>query len=599
MEDFWAFNASQNIVLCAKVNTMKTNYLLLTFMCVFLISSCNNEDKNTALDSVIEAYESYEAYDEEAYPLGLPTRERYKRSARFADSLLVALNELDLSGATDSEQISADLLAFVLQDRIDYVEFERFLNPLLSDAGFHVSWPYMVRPITNYEQARIYLKKLNAIPEYTNHQLANLREGLQKGVSQPRVIFKGYESTYEDHLVDDFEESFFYSPFKALPESLTTSQRDSILEAAKTAINRDVIPQFQRIKNFFEEEYLPNTRTALGVSETPGGADYYQNRINFYTTSTQYTADDIHNIGLEEVARIKAAMEDIIEEVGFEGSFEEFLTFLRTDPQFYAETPEELLMIARDMAKRADEQLPRFFKTLPRKPYGVAPVPDAIAPKYTGGRYVGTDPESTDPGYYWVNTYDLPSRTLYTLPALTVHEAVPGHHLQGALNQELGDSIPQFRKDLYLSAYGEGWGLYTEYLAAEMGMYTTPYERFGQLTYEMWRAARLVVDTGIHAKGWTREQVVGFMASNTALSLHEVNTETDRYISWPGQALSYKIGELKIRELRQLAEESLGSDFDIREFHEVVLGQGTVTLDILEERIKAYIEAVNDQVDTE
>jgi uncharacterized protein (DUF885 family) len=282
-------------------------------------------------------------------------------------------------------------------------------------------------------------------------------------------------------------------------------------------------------------------------------------------------------------------MEEIIRELEFEGSFEDFLSFLRTDEQFYAKTPRELLMIARDMAKRADEQLPRFFKTLPRKPYGVAPVPDAIAPKYTGGRYVGTSANSTDPGYYWVNTYDLPSRPLYTLPALTVHEAVPGHHLQGALNNELGDSIPSFRRRLYLSAYGEGWGLYTEYLAEEMGMYTTPYEKFGQLTYEMWRACRLVVDTGIHALGWTREQVVDFMAGNTALSLHEVNTETDRYISWPGQALSYKIGELKIRELRQRAEEALGNEFDIREFHEVILEQGTVTLDILENRMDRYI----------
>ena len=517
------------------------------------------------------------------------------KTARFADSLLSELKKVNLDNASDSEQISAQLLAFVLQDRIDYFEFERFLNPLLSDSGFHVSWPYMVRPITNYEQAKNYLRKLNALPEYTNMQLANIREGLERGVSQPRVIFNGYESTYDDHLVEEYMESFFYSPFKDLPESLTGAQRDSVLAAAKNAINGDVIPQFQRIKEFFETEYLPNTRNTIGVSETPGGSEYYQNRINFYTTSTQYTAEDIHNIGLKEVARIKAAMEEIIEEVGFEGSFSDFLSFLRTDPQFYAKTPEELLMIARDMAKRADEQLPRFFKTLPRKPYGVAPVPEAIAPKYTGGRYVGTDPESTDPGYYWVNTYDLPSRTLYTLPALTVHEAVPGHHLQGALNQELGDSIPQFRKDLYLSAYGEGWGLYTEYLAAEMGMYTTPYERFGQLTYEMWRAARLVVDTGIHAKGWTRDQVVDFMASNTALSLHEVNTETDRYISWPGQALSYKIGELKIRELRQRAEEALGADFDIREFHEVILGQGTVTLDILERRINNYIEAIKNK----
>ena len=284
-------------------------------------------------------------------------------------------------------------------------------------------------------------------------------------------------------------------------------------------------------------------------------------------------------------------MEQVIENLEFKGSFEDFLTFLRTDKQFYATTPKELLMIARDMAKRVDAQLPRFFKTLPRKPYGVAPVPDAIAPKYTGGRYVGTDAQSTEPGYYWVNTYNLPSRTLYTLPALTVHEAVPGHHLQGSLNAELGESIPQFRRDLYLSAYGEGWGLYSEFLAEEMGMYTTLYEQFGKLTYEMWRACRLVVDTGIHAKGWTRDQVVHFMSVNTALSLHEINTETDRYISWPGQALSYKIGELKIRELRQKAEESLGTKFNIRDFHEVILAQGTVTLSIMELRVKAYIEA--------
>jgi uncharacterized protein (DUF885 family) len=444
--------------------------------------------------------------------------------------------------------------------------------------------------LNNYEQVIDYLNVLNAIPDYVDQHFANLRQGIEEGQVQAAVIFKGYESTYDDHIVLDYKDSYFYSPFENLPAGLTDTQRDSVLTAAELAVEQNVIPQFIRIKKFFEEEYYPNAREDIGISSLPGGAEFYQDRINFYTTSEQYTAQDIHDIGLKEVARIKARMEQIIADLEFKGSFADFLQFLRTDPQFYAKTPRELLMIARDMAKRADEQLPRFFKTLPRKPYGVAPVPDAIAPKYTGGRYVGTSNNSTNPGYYWVNTYDLPSRTLYTLPALTVHEAVPGHHLQGALNNELGDSIPQFRKNLYLSAYGEGWGLYSEYLAAEMGMYTTPYEEFGQLTYEMWRACRLVVDTGIHALGWTRDEVVDFMASNTALSIHEVNTETDRYISWPGQALSYKIGELKIRELRQKAEESLGSEFDIREFHEVILGQGTVTLDILEQRINAYIE---------
>ena len=436
-----------------------------------------------------------------------------------------------------------------------------------------------------------YLNKLNAIPEFVNQHFINLRVGLEKGVSQPLVIFEGYQSTYEDHIVSSYDQSYYYEPFKKLPQGLTQTQKDSVLAAAKLAIETQVIPQFIRIKDFFESVYLPNTRTTLGISETPNGREYYQNRIDFYTTSIEYTAESIHQIGLSEVSRIRTQMEQIIEDLEFKGSFEAFLTFLRTDKQFYATTPEELLMIARDMAKRVDAQLPRFFKTLPRKPYGVVPVPDAIAPKYTGGRYVGTDAESTEPGYYWVNTYNLPSRTLYTLPSLTVHEAVPGHHLQGSLNAELGGSIPQFRRDLYLSAYGEGWGLYSEFLAEEMGMYTTLYEQFGKLTYEMWRACRLVVDTGIHAKGWSRDQVVHFMSVNTALSLHEINTETDRYISWPGQALSYKIGELKIRELRQKAEESLGTKFDIRDFHEVILAQGTVTLPIMELRVKAYIDA--------
>ncbi|WP_298900622.1 DUF885 family protein [uncultured Psychroserpens sp.] len=560
--------------------------LLLTFGCEKEKSTTNSKD----LTQIIDSYQDNKGYDENAYPLGLFTKEYFESEAEFAKTKLDELSHINLSDLSETDQISVALLKFILEDKINYFEFEQYLNPILSDAGFHSSLTYEVRPLNDYAQVRTYLNKLNAIPTYVDQHLVNLREGLEKGVSQPLIIFKGYESTYDDHIVDNVEDSYYYSPFKNLPADLTQAQKDSVLIAAKTVIESKVTPQFKRIKSFFETEYLPKTRTTIGVSETPNGNGYYQDRINFYTTSTQYTADDIHQIGLKEVARIKAEMEQIISDLNFEGSFADFLNFLRTDEQFYAKTPEELLMIARDMSKRADEQLSRFFRTLPRKPYGVAPVPDAIAPKYTGGRYVGTSKESTDPGYYWVNTYDLPSRTLYTLPALTVHEAVPGHHLQGSLNNELGDSIPQFRKDLYLSAYGEGWGLYSEFLADEMGMYTTPYEQFGQLTYEMWRACRLVVDTGIHAKGWTRDQVVDYMSSNTALSLHEINTETDRYISWPGQALSYKIGELKIRELRKKAKKELGAKFDIRAFHEVILEQGTVTLAILEKRVNDYIE---------
>ncbi len=557
---------------------------------VFMSFSINFENPDSELlNKVITEIEERNTYDWKKYPLGLFSKEQFKKEANYAKKQLKQLNKINPKNLSETESISLELLKFKLQDTIDYYDFERFLNPLLSDSGFHTSFPFIVRPFQNYNQVKRYLDQLNAIPDRVNQFLPLLREGLEKGVSQPRVIFNGYESSYNDHIVSDFKESYFYTPFNDLPRALSLSQKDSILTAAEVAITKHVIPQFKVVKTFFEEEYYPKTRSAIGISETPNGKEYYQNRINYYTTSTQYSADAIHQIGLDEVARIKNEMEKIILELEFQGSFSEFLDFLRTDPQFYATSPEQLLMIARDMAKRADEQLPRFFKTLPRKPYGVAAVPAAIAPKYTTGRYVGTSKNSTDPGYYWVNTYDLPSRPLYVLPSLTVHEAVPGHHLQGSLNLELGDSIPQFRKNTYLSAYGEGWGLYCEFLAEEMGMYTTAYEQFGKLTYEMWRACRLVVDTGIHAKGWTRDQVIEYMSKNTALSIHEINTETDRYISWPGQALSYKIGELKIRELRTNTEKELGTNFDIREFHEVVLEQGTVTLSILEKRINNYI----------
>ena len=572
--------------------------LFIIVILLITIQSCNQfkSNKNSdRLNEVINTYQDHEGYDSKKYPLGLVTKEHYKNEADFANGLLLGLSLIDTTYLDDNDKISFKLLGFKLQDIIDYYEFERHLNPLLSDTGFHSSLGYMVRPLYNYNQVKNYLNKLNAIPDYVDQYFVNLREGLSKGVSQPLVIFKGYESTYNDHITRDHKDNYFYSPFKNLPDDLNQSQIDSILYEGQKAIEESVIPEFKRIKEFFENEYFPNTRTKIGISEIENGLDYYQNRINFYTTSKSYNADKIHKIGLDEVSRIRQEMIKIISDLKFKGSFDDFFKFLRTDDRFYAKTPKELLMFARDISKRIDAKLPKFFKTLPRKPYGVAPVPDAIAPKYTGGRYVGTSKNSTEPGYYWVNTYDLKSRTLYTIPALTAHEGVPGHHLQGSLNNELGDSIPRFRRNLYLSAFGEGWGLYSEFLADDMGIYTTKYEQFGKLTYEMWRACRLVVDTGIHAMGWTREEAVEYMSKNTALSLHEINTEVDRYISWPGQALSYKIGEIKIRELRKKAKDQLGNKFNIRDFHEVILSQGTVTLSILEERINKYINKTKNE----
>jgi uncharacterized protein (DUF885 family) len=565
---------------------MKSN---LSVIIIFIV--CNSlwsQTPSQSLDSIIQTYQNHKGYDREAYPLGLYTEDYYKQEAEFSKDLLKSLAEIDESQLKETDYISLELLKFKLQESVDSYEFKSYLNPLLSDSGFHLSLSYQVRDLNTYNQVKSYLDKLNAIPTYVDQHLVLLRKGLKEGITQPRVIFEGYESTYDSQIVKTADESFFYEPFENLPSNLSQTQKDSVLKVAKTAIETNVIPQFQLIKNFFETEYLPNTKTTLGVSESPQGKAYYQNRLNYYTT-LNLTADEIHNIGLEEVKRINTEMKAIVDEVNFNGNLDDFIQFLRTDEQFYAKTGEELLKEARDIAKRIDAKLPAYFKTLPRRPYGVAKVPDAIAPKYTTGRYIGASDE-TQPGYYWVNTYNLPNRPLYVLPSLTAHEAVPGHHLQNALNAELGDSIPKFRKNTYLSAYGEGWGLYSEFLADEMGIYTTPYEKFGKLTYEQWRACRLVIDTGIHAMEWTREQAVEYFTKNTALSLHNINTEVDRYISWPGQAVSYKIGEIKIRELRKKAEETLDEKFDIRDFHEIILEQGVVTLPILEQRINAFIE---------
>ena len=574
-------------------------YRIITIILVIItIQSCDqfkNNKNSDHLNEIINSYQEHKGYDSKKYPLGLVTKDHYRNEADFANELLLGLSLIDTSYLDENDKISYKLLGFKLQDIVDYYEFERYLNPLLSDSGFHSSLGYIVRPIYNYDQAKNYLNKLNAIPNYVDQYFVNLREGLAKGLSQPLVIFQGYESTYNDHITRDYKDNYFYSPFNNLPDDLSQIQIDSILYEGQKAVEESVIPEFKRIKEFFEKEYFPNTRTKIGISEIENGVDYYQNRINFYTTSRSYNADDIHKIGLGEVSRIKEEMIKIISDLKFKGSFDDFFKFLRTDDRFYVKTPRELLMFARDISKRIDAKLPKFFKTLPRKPYGVAPVPDAIAPKYTGGRYVGTSKNSTETGYYWVNRYDLKSRTLYTIPALTAHEGVPGHHLQGSLNNELGDSIPRFRRNLYLSAFGEGWGLYSEFLANDMGIYTTKYEQFGKLTYEMWRACRLVVDTGIHAMGWKREEAVEYMTKNTALSFHEINTEVDRYISWPGQALSYKIGEIKIRELRKKAKDQLGNKFNIRDFHEVIFSQGTVTLSILEERINKYINKTKNE----
>ena len=540
------------------------------------------------LESIINEYERFKAFDKEKYPLGDLSEDRFKNEYNFFMQIRNRLSKISLKNLSENEKISYELLVFIIENQINNYNFNTRYNPILSDSGFHNSIIYIVRNLKNKKDAIRYLKLLKAIPLYVDQNIYLIQKGINEGISQPKIIFKGYESSYNKHITVDYNNNYYYTPFLNLPDNISSKIKDSLTKEAQKIINRSVIPSFKKIKSFFEKNYFPFTRNNISISSTPNGIEYYKNRIKFYTT-LELTASEIHEIGLKEVKKIRNEMKQIIKSLNYGKDFKSFLNYLRTDKKFYAKTPRELLMIARDISKRLDEKLPEFFKTLPRKPYGVAAVPDAIAPKYTGGRYIPASNKTRTSAYYWVNTYDLKSRPLYTLPALSAHEAVPGHHLQIALNEEGNKNIPVFRKDFYLSAYGEGWGLYAESLADEMGIYTTPYEKFGQLTYSMWRACRLVVDTGIHAFGWSKEKAMDYMSKNTALSFHEINTEIDRYISWPGQALSYKIGELKIKELRSKSEKLLADKFDIHDFHEVILKNGTLTLPLLENQVNKYI----------
>lgn len=507
---------------------------------------------------------------------------------------LADLATVDEAQLTGEDQVSYQMFRRQLEERIHDFEVGDYVFPINADSGFHMGFARLGEEMTLETSAdyRNYIARLRGWPRSVDEHITLLQIGLDKGWTLPRVVLEGYTDTITAHIVDDPEKSELYGPFKAFPPGVPEAERAGLIADGKQAIVEAIVPGYRRFLDFMEKRYIPGARATLGASQMPsGGKEFYDHLVRQYTTLDAMTAEKVHQIGLTEVARIETEMKEVIRQVGFTGDFAAFLNFLRTDPRFYAKTPEELLMRASYIAKKMDGKLPALFGRLPRVPYTVEPVPDAIAPKYTGGRYVGPAYGSTQPGIYWVNTYKLEVRPFYNQEALTFHEAVPGHHLQGALGEEL-ENLPNFRRHSYLSAFGEGWGLYSEWLGLEAGFYTDPYSNFGRLTYEMWRACRLVVDTGIHAFGWTREQALEYLGSRTALSLHEVRTEIDRYISWPGQALSYKIGELKIKELRRRAEQALGPKFDVRAFHDVVLGSGSVPLPVLEANVDRFIARV-------
>jgi len=493
--------------------------------------------------------------------------------------------------AANGDALNADILGFILKHDIALGEFEPWRMPFLSDAGFHMDIGYVVSS-TRFESAddyRDYLLRLRALPGYFEQNISNMQAGLDAGFTQPRAIMDNILPSFDSQVTQSATEHALYEPFRTMPDALSEQEQAALRREGTAVLEEEVIPAYAALRDFMRDRYLPNARQTLGASELPGGDEYYAALVRYFTTLDSATPEAIHERGLAEVARIRTEMDAVIEETEFAGSFEEFLEFLRSDPQFYPKSADEILKQAAWIAKKTDGRLPAFFGKLPRQPYSVEPVPDDIAANYTGGRYVPSPPGGPRGGQYWVNTYALETRALYQLVALSLHEGVPGHHLQGALAYEIEDA-PAFRQQFYPHAFGEGWGLYSEKLGVEMGIYETPYDHFGRLSYEMWRAARLVVDTGIHAMGWSREQAIDYLASNTALSMHEIGTEIDRYIAWPGQALAYKIGELTIWELRAEAEKALGDEFDIREFHDTVLTSGGVPLEILKIQVHRYIE---------
>lgn len=499
------------------------------------------------------------------------------------------LAAIDASSLPEEAALNHQLLTGVVATHSEQLTYDLLRIPFENDSGFHTLLDYLARTttISSREDADAWLARLEATPAYYEQNFANLRRGIKTKYTQPRIVADRVLEVARKQANGKPEDSSLLLPFARMPSSIPAAAQEQYRGKALAVVREQILPLQKKFADFMEKEYLRAARPKLAWRTTPNGENTYKFFVHRETT-TQMTPDEIHQLGQSEVARIRGLMETTIAETGFKGSFADFLQMLRTDPRFYAQTPEDLLEKASEIAKRSDDQLPRLFGTLPRLSYGVRAVPADIAEGYTTGRY-WTGMQQGQAGGYMVNTSHLDQRPLYELPALTVHEAVPGHHLQIALSQEL-TGIPYFRRNTSPTAFVEGWGLYSEFLGEEMGIYRDPYERFGRYSYEMWRACRLVADTGIHWLGWDIEQARRCFTENSALATHNIQTELERYISWPGQALAYKIGELRFRGLRREAEQALGETFNVREFHDKLLLSGALPLDVVSTRIKAWID---------
>ena len=505
------------------------------------------------------------------------------------------LLEIDRTSLTPSDQLNYDLFDHLVKNEIAELSYNPQRLPISRSGGFHISFPdiFQVMPFVNEQDYQNYISRLSAFKSYALENIEMMRLGLRTGYLPPRCTLVDIDQKLKAQIVTDPTASALYQPFTNFPASIGESSRKELSQAAQKAILNSVAPGYGALMQFVEQEYLPAARESIASAELPDGDAFYDHRIYYYT-SLHLTAEQVHRTGLDEVHRIRSEMDALIKKTGWTGDMAHFLEFLRTDPRFYVNTPETLLEKTALVLKRMDGELPRLFKTLPRLPYGIRAIPDYSAPGETSAYYNPGLGDGTRAGVYYVNTYDLASRPLYEIEALSLHEAVPGHHLQWALQAELADQ-PMFRRYTGYTSFVEGWALYSERLGLEVGFYTDPYSDFGRLSYEMWRACRLVVDTGMHALGWTRQQAIDHLVENTSSTLLNIVNEIDRYIAWPGQALAYKIGELKIRELRKRAEEKLGNRFNLREFHDVLLLSGAVPLDVLDRMVEEWIAGIHVQ----
>ncbi|MGD9723003.1 MAG: DUF885 family protein [Pirellulales bacterium] len=504
---------------------------------------------------------------------------------------LARLEAIPRDRLSRAEQMSYDIFRRQKRDAISEFEFNAYLMPITNRSGFHISFPelYEFMPLATAADYDNYIARLRAFAQYADDHIELLRAGVKQGYTMPAITLDGIEQVLAPHAVDDPTRSLLYKPLASFPESIGQPDRARLAAAGKAAISESVAPGYRKFLQFMKAEYVPACRQQVGASALPHGREYYRYRVRHFTT-LDIDPEQVHETGLAEVQRIKEEMQALIKKVKFQGDFAAFVEHLRTDPKFYVDTPEQLLKETGLVLKRIDGELPKLFGKLPRTPYGIREIPAFVAPRTTTAYYQPPSGDGKRAGFYYVNTYNLKSRPLFEIEALSLHEAVPGHHLQIALQQELR-GLPEFRRFAHPTAFVEGWGLYAERLGIELGFYQDPYSDFGRLSYEMWRACRLVVDTGMHYLGWTRERAIQFMADNSALTLHNITAEVDRYISWPGQATAYKMGELKIRALRKQAEEALGPKFDVRAFHDAVLADGAVPLDVLEENVQAFIAA--------